>query len=144
MNLLGLIDARLLLDQTNVIFDQSNLFFDQSKIDQRVFKIISFPRVLSLFKLFQKLFLSLSLQSVKIKARFFFFFVFPSKIFVGFCLLQPVRLFYPSFFIHFHLSCIFSCILWKVLNLWKIGVFGVFNQFFQNCSLGFCYGMLLN
>ena len=143
MNLLGLIDARLLLDQTNVIFDQSNLFFDQSKIDQRVFKIISFSRVLSLFKLFQKLFLSLPLQSVKIKARFFFF-RFSLKNFQGFLSSTAGKTFYPSFFIHFHLSCIFSCILWKVLNLWKIGVFGVFNQFFQNCSLGFCYGMLLN
>ena len=43
----------------------------------------------------------------------------------------------------FHL---FSCFMHfgKILNLRKIGVFVDFNLFFQNWSLGFCYGMLLN
>ena len=69
---------------------------------------------------------------------------FPSKIFKGFCLLTPVRHFFPSFFIYFLISCIFSCFLGRISNLWKIEVFGFFNQFFQNWSLAFCYGMLLN
>ena len=119
------------------------MFFDQLKIVQRFFKIISFSRVLSLFKLFQKFFLSLSLSSIGQDSKQDFC-RFPSKIFKGFCLLTSVRHFCPSFFIYFHISCIFSCILGRISNRWKIWVFGVFNQFFQNWSLGFCYGMLLN
>ena len=56
----GLISARLMLDQSNVIFNRSNLFFDLSKIVQRVFKNLSFSHVLHYFKTFQKLFGSLS------------------------------------------------------------------------------------
>ena len=65
--------AQLVLDQSNIIFDRLNLFFDQSKIVQRVFKIISFSHVLSLFKLSQKFFLSLFDQS-RLKAHYFVIF----------------------------------------------------------------------
>ena len=65
---------------------------------------------------------------------------FPSNFLQGFCLLRLVRPFYPSFFIYFHVSCIFSCILGRISNLWKFGVFDVFNLFFQNWSMGFVEG----
>ena len=57
---------------------------------------------------------------------------FPSNFLQGFCFLRPVRLFCPSFFIYFHVSCIFPCILGKISNLWEFGIFVDFNQFFQN------------
>ena len=85
---------------------------------------------------------SLSLWSIEIQSKIFC--RFPSKIFKGFCLVTLGRPLCPSFFNYFHVWCIFSCILGRISNLWRIGVFGVFNQFFQNWSLGFCYGMLLN
>ena len=76
MNLPGSIDAWSLLDWSNVIFDRSNLFFDRSKNienhSKSFFKNISFSRVVSLFKLFQKFFLSLSLRSVKIQTSLIF------------------------------------------------------------------------
>ena len=91
---------------------------------------------LSLFKLFQKLFGSLS-STNPTQANFCHF---PSNLLQGFCLLRPVRPFYPSFFSYFHF---FSCILGRNLNLWKFGVFIVFNLFFQNWSMVFCCGMIL-
>ena len=69
---------------------------------------------------------------------------FPSNFFKGFWLLRLVRPFCPSFFIYFHVLCIFFMHFGKNLNLRKIGVFVDFNLFFQNWSLGFCNGMLLN
>ena len=92
-------------------------------------------------QVFQKV-LSLSLQLVKIQSNFFCH--FPSNFFKGFWLLKPVRPFCPSFFIYFHVSCIFFLHFGKISNLRKIGVFVDFNLFFQNWSLGFYYGMLLN
>ena len=85
------------------IFDRSNLFFDQSKIAQRVFfKTISFSRVQHFFKIFKSF--SLSFHSIKDSKQDFC--CFPSNLFKGFCLLRPVKPFYPSFFIYFHVSCI--------------------------------------
>ena len=139
-NLFWICLAQLVLDQLNVIFDRSNLFFDQSKIVQRVFKNISFSCVCHYSNFFKKFFLSLFDRS-RLKANFFHF---PSNFFKGFWLLRLVRPFCPSFFIYFHVSCIFFMHFGKISNLRKIGVFVDFNQFFQNWSLGFCYRMLLN
>ena len=96
---------------------------------------------LSLFKLFQKV-LSLSLWSVKAQSKIFC--RFPSNFFKGFWLLRLVRPFCTSVFIYFHVSCICFMHFGKISNLRKIGLFVDFNLFFQNWSLGFCYGMLLN
>ena len=86
--------------------------------------------------------ISLSLRSVKIQSKIFC--RFPSNFFKGFCLLRLVRPFYPSFFIYFHVSCIFFMHFGDNFEPMNIGVFGVFNQFFVNWSLGFSCGMLLN
>ena len=93
------------------------------------------------FQTFSKA-LSLSIRSVKHSSSIFC--RFPSIFLQDFCLLRPIRPFYPPFFIYFHLSCIFSCILGRNSNLWKIGVFGVFDHFFHNWSLGFCCEMIYN
>ena len=69
---------------------------------------------------------------------------FPSNFFKGFWLLRLVRPFCPSFFIYFHVLCIFFMHFGKISNLRKIVVFVNFNLFIQNWSLGFCYEMLLN
>ena len=100
------------------------------------FKIISFSRIYHYSNFFKS---SFSLSSIGQDSKQYFCH-FPSKIFKGFCLLRLIRPFYPSFFIYF-LS--FMC-FGENFKPMKIGVFGVFNLFFQNWSLGFCYGMLLN
>ena len=68
------------------------------------------------------------------------FVVFDQIFFKGFCHLRPVRPLYPSFFIYFHVSCI----LGRMLNLWKFGDFDNLSLFFHNWLMGFCCGMLLN
>ena len=88
------------------------------------------------FQTFSKHF-SLSLWSVKASNHCFC--RFPSNFFKDFCPLRPVRPFCPSFFIYFHVSCI----LGRMSNQWKFGDFDFFNIFFQNWSMGFCYGLIL-
>ena len=44
---------------------------------------------------------------------------FPPFFLQGFSLPWPVRPLYPSFWIYFHFSCIKSCIIWEILNLWN-------------------------
>ena len=139
MNLPSSITSRLLLDWSNVIFDRSNLIFDQSKIVQRVFKKHKFFTCLLLFKLFQNV-LSLSLRSVKVQRNFFCH--FPWNFFKGFWLLRPVRPFYPSFCIYFHVSCIKSCNFRKISNQWIFGIFDDSSCFSSHWSIGFCCKML--
>ena len=94
-NLVWICLTRLMLDRSNVIFDRSNLIFDHSKIVQRVFLKHKFFMCSSLFQTFSKTFwLSLSSTGPS-QAEFC---CFPSNFFKGFCLLAPVRPFYPSFF----------------------------------------------
>ena len=110
-------------------------FSINQKSHREFFKTFSFSRVQHYFKLFKSF--SLSIRSVKDSKLIFCH--FPSNFLQGFCLLRPVRPFYPSFVIYFHVSCIFG----KILNLWDFGVFGVFNDFFQNWSMGFYCWMIL-
>ena len=94
-NLVWICLTRLMLDRSNVIFDRSNLIFDYLKIVQRVFLKHKFFMCSSLFQTFSKTFwLSLSSTGPS-QAEFC---CFPSNFFKGFCLLAPVRPFYPSFF----------------------------------------------
>ena len=86
--------------------------------------------------------LSLSLHSVKVQRKIFC--RFPSNFFKGFWLLRPVRPFCPSFFIYFHVSCIYFHSFWENFKPKENLVFIDFNLFFQNWSLGICYEMLLN
>ena len=132
-NLFWIYLARLVLDQSNVIFNRS-------KIVQRVFKNISVSCVCH-YSNFSKSYFSLPSIGQDSKKIFC---SFPSNFFKGFWLLRLVRPFCPSFFIYFHVSCIFLMHFGKISNLRKIGVFVNFNLFFQNWSLGFCYEMLLN
>ena len=81
---------------------------------------------------------SLSLRPIQIQSQDFC--RFPSNVFKDFCLHTQVRPFYASIFNCFH----FLCILGRYSNLWKFGVFVVFNHFFQNLSVGFCCWMIVN
>ena len=85
------------------IFDRSNLFFDQSKIIQIIFfKTWDFHVFFTISKVSKSY--SLSLRPVHIQRQIFCRFL--SNFLQGFCLLRPVKPFYPSFFIYFHVSCI--------------------------------------
>ena len=67
---------------------------------------------------------------------------FPPIFLQGFPLPRPVRPFYPSFCIYFHVSCIKSCILLGFSDLFKFGVFNDSSFLFWNWSLGFVPIML--
>ena len=93
--------------------------------------------------LFRRFSNTLSLYSIG-QGSYQIFCCFPPILLQGFCPLRPVRLLYPSFFIYFQVSCIFSCIMEIILNLWKFGDFDDLSLFFHNWSMGFCCGMLYN
>ena len=80
LNLPSSIDARSLLDQSNIIFDRLNLFSINRKLHIEFFKTISFSRVQHFSKFFKSF--SLSLQSVKDSKQDFC--RFPSNFFKGF------------------------------------------------------------
>ena len=63
---------------------------------------------------------SLSIRSVYGSKKFFC--RLPPNFLQGFSPLRSVRPFYPSFCIYFHVSCIKSCILRKILNQWISGI----------------------
>ena len=90
------------------------------------------------FKSFQ-LFLS---PYNSVKAPIHFFVVFLHFFLQGFSLPRPVRPLYPSFCIYFHFSCIKSCIIWEISNLWIFWIFDELSLFFHNWSMGFCWGIL--
>ena len=73
-----------------------------------------FSRVLHYFKLFQNTFLSHSIDQ-GYQSNFL---LFSPKFLQGFSPLRPVRPFYPSFCIYFHVSCIKSWFLGKISNQW--------------------------
>ena len=83
--------------------------------------------VLNTFSNFSKAILSLFDRS-RIQRKFLSF--FPLIFCKGFWLLKPIRPFCLSFFIYFHVSCIFFHAFWEILVPMKIW--------------GFCCGMLLN
>ena len=110
-----LIGAQLVSDQSkhfqsieSVVRSIENCVENFLKTDFHVFK-------LTFSKVFQ-FFLSLY-DSVKAPIRFFF--RFPPFFWQGFSLPRPVRPLYPSFCIYFHFSCIKSCIIWEISNLWN-------------------------
>ena len=90
----------------------------------------------SLFQKFSKSF-SFSLWPIQIHYQFFCY--FPSNFSQGFCHLAPVRPFYPFFFCLISFSMHFRDIF-EPNNFWRF--FDVWDDFFQNCSMGFCYWMM--
>ena len=134
-----LIGARLVLDQSkhfrpieSIFRSIENRVENFLKIDLHVFK-------LTLSKVFQ-LFLSLY-NSVKAPIRFFCH--FPPYILQGFSLPRPVRPLYPSFCIYFHFSCMKSCIIWEISNLWNFWGFLIKPFLFQLIN-GFLLGDVIN
>ena len=88
-----------------------------------------------LFKpLFQNFFLSLRLS----KAPQQFFCRFPPNLLQGFSLPKPVCLFYPSFCIVFHVSCIFSWVLGTIFRLCIFWDFWWIKPCFVKLINGFC------
>ena len=83
------------------------------------FKTFVFSHVLHYSNFFQTL--SLSIRSVQDSYQDFCH--FPPKFLQGFSPLRPVRPFYHSFCIYFHVSCIKSCILGRMSNQWVFGIF---------------------
>ena len=94
------------------------------------------------FQIFSRA-LSLSIRSVKHSSSIFC--RFPSNFLQGFCLLRPIRPFWPFFFIYFHVSCIFFMHNGEILNLRKIWGFWWFQSFLSKLISGFFffYGMIL-
>ena len=97
---------------------------------RELFKNLCFSRVQTLFKTF-----SLFIRSIKASNQYFC--CFPPNLLQGFCPRTLVRPVYPSFF---HLFSFFMH-LRAIFEPMKIGVF---DNFFQNWSLGFCCGMIYN
>ena len=111
---------------------ESNFQAIKNRIES--FLNLCFSHVLHYSNFFQNSF-SLYLINLSVKARFL---LFSSKFFWGFCHLRPVRPFYLSFFIYFHVSCI----LGRMSNLKEIGIFDDSSFFFGNWSMGFCCGTI--
>ena len=121
----------------SVHFNRSKLFFDQLKLHLKflgwfcVFRSIeinfqsienrieSFLKhlILTCSNTFSKSFQTLSLFIRSVKAPIKIFCRFPLFFLQGFSPLRPVRPFYPFFCIHFHVSCIKSCIYGEISNL---------------------------
>ena len=127
-------------------FDQSNLFLNRLKL---LLKFLALPCVFwSIEPIFQSVesriesfsknfvpYVFITIQTFSKHVLSLFdrsktqdFFCFPPKFLQGFCPLRPVRPFYPSFCIYFHVSCIKSCILGKISNQWIFGIF-----FYSSC-----------
>ena len=107
------------------------------------FKNLLFLMCSSLFKLFKNTFSLYSIGS-RLLARFL---SFPPKFLQGFSPLRPVRPFYPSFCIYFHVSCIKSCILGRMSNQWVFGILmiqAVFLKIDQWVFVIRCYITVLN
>ena len=73
--------------------------------------------ILTCSNTFSKCFQTLSLFIRSVKAPIKIFCRFPLFFLQGFSPLRPVRPFYPSFCIYFHVSCIKSCIYGEISNL---------------------------
>ena len=69
---------------------------------------------------------------------------FPPFFLQGFSLPRPVRPLYLSFCIYFHFSCIKSCIIWEILNLWNFRGFWWTKPLFSQLINGFLLGDVIN
>ena len=91
----------------------------------------------SLFQKFQKAIRSLSSTDPDSKTNFLLFSLNLSQRFLSSSTGKTIL----SFLFWFNL--IFHAFKGKILNLWDFGVFGIFNDFFQNWSMGFYCWMIL-
>ena len=107
------IDAQLILDQSKH-FRLIKTYFRSIKN-----RIESFLKhlILTCSNTFSKNFQTLSLSIWSVKAPIKIFCHFPPFFLQGFSHLRPVKNFYFSFCIYFHVSCIKSCICGEISNL---------------------------
>ena len=107
------IDARLILDQSkNFQSIKPNFWSIENHIESFLKHLI-----LTCSNIFSKSFQTLSLSIRSVKGRIKIFCRFPSFFLQGSSPLRPVRPFYPSFCIYFHVSWIKSCICGEISNL---------------------------
>ena len=104
-----LIGARLLMDQSKHFRSIESIFQSIENRDVSFFKTFVFTCSYTISNFFKTLFSLIR----SVKASKVIFCCFPPKFLQGFSPLRPVRPFYPSFCIYFHVSCIKSCILGK-------------------------------
>ena len=130
------IGARLVLDQLKHFSPIEYVFWLIKNFVENFFKNCSSRIQPHFFKSFSTLSLSLSIRLGQ--GSYPIFCHFPPFFLQGFPLPRPVRPIYPSFCFYFHFSCIKSCIIWEISNLWSFWDFDELSLFFHNWSMGFC------
>ena len=132
------ISARLVLDQSKhfgpiefVFQSIENRVENFLKTEFHVFKL-TFSKVFNIFSLYT--------TQPRLQSNFLLF----STICFARSLPRPVRPLYPSFCIYFHFSCIKSCIIWEISNLWNFWDFWWIKPFLSQLINGFLLGDVIN